>query len=134
MKKNLGTAFGILIVIVGVLGTLIVSMAAEIGVLLLVGIQYDHWSNLIWLIIIYGVIEFVIIMFVDALIEGKSENHQKFHKFFSYMIVSFILIMAVSFFLDSIYLPVTGAVIFAIATAAIYLLFSLWDKKDISED
>ncbi|MCM3356740.1 histidine kinase [Psychrobacillus sp. MER TA 171] len=134
MKKNLGTAFGILIVIVGVLGTLIVSMAAEIGVLLLVGIQYDHWSNLIWLIIIYGVIEFVIIMFVDALIEGKSENHQKFHKFFSYTIVSFILIMAVSFFLDSIYLPVTGAVIFAIATAAIYLLFSLWDKKDVSED
>ncbi|WP_342566979.1 YrvL family regulatory protein [Psychrobacillus sp. FSL K6-4046] len=134
MKKNLVTVFGILIVIASVLGTLIVSMAAEIGVLLLVGIEYDHWSNLIWFIIIYGVIEFIIILVVDALIEGKSDNHQKFHKFFSYMIVSFILIMTVSFYLDSIYLPVTGAVIFAIASAAIYLLFSLWGKKDISED
>lgn len=134
MKKDLGNTFGIFIIIFGILGTLVVSIAAEIGILLLVGIEFEHWSSLIWFIIMYGIIEFIIIMAVDALIEHKSENHQKFHKYFSYMIVSFTLIMTVSFFLETIYLPVTGAVIFAIATATMYLLFSLWDKKEASED
>lgn len=134
MKKILGNTFGILLIILIVLGTLGISIAAEIGILLLVGIEFEGWSTLIWFVIIYGIIEFIIIMAVEAIIERKSNSHQKFHKYFSYMIVSFTLIMTVSFFLETIYLPVTGAVIFAIAAATMYLLFSLWDKKEASED
>lgn len=134
MKKYVGSALGILMVILVVLGTLVVSMAAEIGILLLVGIEFNSWSSLIWFIIIYGIIEFIVIMAVDAWIEYKSENHQKFHKYFSYMIVSFTLIMIISISKETIYLPVIGAVIFAVATASMYLLFSLGDKKKASKD
>lgn len=134
MKKNIGSALSILLVILFVLGTLAVSMAAEIGILLLVGIEFNSWSSLIWFIIIYGIIEFIVIMAVDAWIEYKSENHQKFHKYFSYMIVSFTLIMIVSIAKETIYLPVMGAVIFAIATATMYLLFSLGDNKKTNKE
>ncbi len=134
MKKNFGKALGILIVILIVIGTLAISIAAEIGILLLVGIDFERWSSLIWFIIIYGVVEFIVIMALDALIELKANSHQKFHKYFGHMIVSFTLIMAISLFIETIYLPIIGAVIFAIATATMYLLFSFGDKKETHED
>ncbi|MGE7977780.1 YrvL family regulatory protein [Psychrobacillus sp. NPDC093200] len=134
MKKNFGKALGILIVILIVIGTLAISIAAEIGILLLVGIDFERWSSLIWFIIVYGVVEFIVIMALDAFIELKSNSHQKFHKYFGHMIVSFTLIMTISLFIETIYLPITGAVIFAIATATMYLLFSFGDKKEIHED
>ncbi|MEK4244710.1 histidine kinase [Psychrobacillus sp. FSL K6-2684] len=134
MKKNFGKALGILIVILIVIGTLAISIAAEIGILLLVGIDFERWSSLIWFIIVYGVVEFIVIMALDAFIELKANSHQKFHKYFGHMIVSFTLIMAISLFIETIYLPITGAVIFAIATATMYLLFSFGDKKEIHED
>lgn len=134
MKKNFGKALGILIVILIVIGTLAISIAAEIGILLLVGIDFERWSSLIWFIIVYGVIEFIVIMALDAFIELKANSHQKFHKYFGHMIVSFTLIMAISLFIETIYLPITGAIIFAIATATMYLLFSFGDKKEIHED
>ncbi|MEK3974165.1 histidine kinase [Psychrobacillus sp. FSL K6-1267] len=134
MKKNFGKALGILIVILIVIGTLAISIAAEIGILLLVGIDFERWSSLIWFIVVYGVVEFIIIMALDAFIELKANSHQKFHKYFGHMIVSFTLIMAISLFIETIYLPITGAVIFAIATATMYLLFSFGDKKEIHED
>ncbi|QEY20517.1 histidine kinase [Psychrobacillus sp. AK 1817] len=134
MKKNFGKALAILIVILIVIGTLAISIAAEIGILLLVGIAFERWSSLIWFIIVYGVIEFIVIMALDAFIELKANNHQKFHKYFGHMIVSFTLIMAISLFIETIYLPITGAVIFAIATATMYLLFSFGDKKEAHED
>lgn len=128
-EKNFGKALGILIVILIVIGTLAISIAAEIGILLLVGIDFERWSSLIWFIIVYGVVEFIVIMALDAFIELKANSHQKFHKYFGHMIVSFTLIMAISLFIETIYLPITGAVIFAIATATMYLLFSFGDKK-----
>ncbi|QGM31050.1 histidine kinase [Bacillus sp. N3536] len=134
MKKNFGKALGILIVILIVIGTLAISIAAEIGILLLVGIDFERWSSLIWFIVVYGVVEFIVIMALDAFIELKANSHQKFHKYFGHMIVSFTLIMAISLFIETIYLPITGAVIFAIATATMYLLFSFGDKKEIHED
>lgn len=134
MKKNFGKALGILIVILIVIGTLAISIAAEIGILLLVGIDFERWSSLIWFIVVYGVVEFIVIMALDAFIELKVNSHQKFHKYFGHMIVSFTLIMAISLFIETIYLPITGAVIFAIATATMYLLFSFGDKKEIHED
>lgn len=134
MKKKFGKALGILIVILIVIGTLAISITAEIGILLLVGIDFERWSSLIWFIIVYGVVEFIVIMALDAFIELKANSHQKFHKYFGHMIVSFTLIMAISLFIETIYLPITGAVIFAIATATMYLLFSFGDKKEIHED
>ncbi|MBD7943060.1 histidine kinase [Psychrobacillus sp. Sa2BUA9] len=134
MKKNFGKALAILIVILIVIGTLAISIAAEIGILLLVGIDFERWSSLIWFIVVYGVVEFIVIMALDAFIELKANSHQKFHKYFGHMIVSFTLIMAISLFIETIYLPITGAVIFAIATATMYLLFSFGDKKEIHED
>lgn len=130
MKKKFTSSMGLLMAGLLLIGTIAIAMAVEVGVLLLVDVEFDHWSNLVWFIIIYGVIEFILMMFVDAIIEIKAAAYIEFHKFFAHMILSFIVVMSISMLMEAIYLPDAGAVIFAGITAVLYLLFSFVDNKE----
>ncbi|MGN7476976.1 YrvL family regulatory protein [Solibacillus silvestris] len=133
MKKNSGNIFGFLFIILLFISIIGIAIAAEVGILLLVGIEFEDWGNLVWFILLYGIIEFAFVMLSDVLIELKTEQHHRFHKYFAHLLISFTLLMTISLIMESIYLPIYGGVIFAIATATLYLLFDSGSKKGVSE-
>lgn len=132
MKKfggflSISFIFLLVVVIIGV------AVAAEVGILLLIGIEFEGWGNLIWFIIIYGIIEFAIVMLSDVIVELKATQHERLHKYFAHLLISFTLLMTISLIMETIYLPLYGAIIFAFVTATLYLLFDSGSKKGMRE-
>ncbi|MBD8037614.1 histidine kinase [Solibacillus sp. A46] len=128
--KKIGIPLGIVFIILLFIGIICIAIAAEVGVLLLVGIEFEHWKYLVGFIIIYGIIEFALVMLSDVLIELKSEQLHRFHQYFAHLLISFTLLMTISILMESIYLPMYGGIIFAITTATLYLLFDSGSKKE----
>ena len=131
--KKFGGFLGISLIFLLFIFIIGIAIAAEVGILLLIGIEFEGWENLIWFIIIYGVIEFALVMFSDVLIESKATQHHRLHKYFAHLLLSFTLLMTISLMMETIYLPLYGGVIFAIATATLYLLISSGSKKGVPE-
>ena len=132
MKKfggflSIGLLFLLFIFIIGI------AIAAEVGILLLIGIEFEGWENLIGFIITYGVIEFALVMLSDVIIESKVAQHHRLHKYFAHLLISFTLLMTISLMMETIYLPIYGGIIFAIATATLYFLISSGSKKGVQE-
>lgn len=127
--KNFGGFIGFIFIGLLFLAIIGIAISVEVGILLLVGMEFERWGNLIWFILLYGVIEFVLIMLADVLIELKTDQHHRFHKFFAHLLISFTLLMTISLLMKSIYLPLYGGIVFAIATATMYSLFNAGSKK-----
>ncbi|MBD8032727.1 histidine kinase [Solibacillus merdavium] len=131
--KKFGIPLGIVLIILLFIGIICIAIAAEVGILLLVGIEFENWKYLVSFIILYGIIEFALVMVSDVLIELKSEQLHRFHQYFAHMFISFTLLMTISLLMESIYLPLYGGIVFAIGTATLYLLFNSGSKKGRAE-
>ena len=131
--KKIRIPLGIVFIILLFIGIICIAIAAEVGILLLVGIEFEHWKYLIGFIILYGVIEFALVMVSDVLIELKSEQLHRLHKYFVHLLISFTLLMTISLLMESIYLPLYGGIVFAIATATLYLLLNSGSKNERTE-
>lgn len=131
--RKIGIPLGIVFIILLFIGIICIAIAAEVGILLLVGIEFEHWKYLIGFIILYGIIEFALVMVSDVLIELKSGQLHRFHKYFAHLLISFTLLMSISLLMESIYLPLYGGIVFAIATATLYLLFNSGSKNGRTE-
>lgn len=127
--KNFGGFFSFIFIGLLFLTIIGVAISVEVGILLLVGIEFEGWGNLIWFILIYGIIEFALVMLSDVLIELKTSQHHRFHKYFAHLLISFTLLMTISLMTESIYLPLYGGIVFAIATATMYWVFDAGSKK-----
>ena len=127
--KNFGSFFSLIFIGLLFLAIIGVAISVETGILLLVGIEFESWGNLIWFILIYGIIEFALVMVSDLLIELKTKQHHRFHKYFAHLLISFTLLMTISLIMESIYLPLYGGIVFAIATATMYWMFDAGSKK-----
>lgn len=127
--KNLGGFIGLIFIALLFCAIIAIAISMEIGILLLVGIEFEGWGNLIWFILLYGVIEFAFVMLSDVLIELKTMHYHRFHKYFAHLLISFTVLMTISLMMESIYLPLYGGIVFAIATATMYWLFDAGSKK-----
>lgn len=127
--KNLGGFIGLIFIALLFCAIIVIAISMEIGILLLVGIEFEGWGNLIWFILLYGVIEFAFVMLSDVLIELKTMHYHRFHKYFAQLLISFTVLMTISLMMESIYLPLYGGIVFAIATATMYWLFDAGSKK-----
>lgn len=127
--KNFGGFFSFIFIGLLFLTIIGVAISVEVGILLLVGIEFEGWGNLIGFILIYGIIEFALVMLSDVLIELKTSQHHRFHKYFAHLLISFTLLMTISLMMESIYLPLYGGIVFAIATATMYWVFDAGSKK-----
>ncbi|MEK4078773.1 YrvL family regulatory protein [Solibacillus sp. FSL K6-1126] len=128
--KNFGGFIGFIFIGLLFIAIIGIAISVEVGILLLVGIEFEGWGNLIWFILIYGVIEFAFVMFSDVLIELKTTQNHRFHKYFAHLLISFTLLMTISLIMESIYLPLYGGIVFAIATATMYWVFDAGSKKE----
>lgn len=128
--KNFGGFIGFIFIGLLFIAIIGVAISVEVGILLLVGIEFEGWGNLIWFILVYGIIEFGLVMVSDVLIELKTTQHHRFHKYFAHLLISFTLLMTISLMMESIYLPLYGGIVFAIATATMYWVFDTGSKKE----
>jgi len=127
--KKFGGFIGFIFISLLFIAIIGVAISVEVGILLLVGIEFESWGNLIGFILIYGIIEFGLVMVSDVLIELKTIQHHRLHKYFAHLLISFTLLMTISLMMESIYLPLYGGIVFAIATATLYLVFDAGSKK-----
>ena len=54
--KNFGGFIGFIFIGLLFIAIIGIAISVEVGILLLVGIEFEGWGNLIWFILIYGVI------------------------------------------------------------------------------
>ncbi len=126
--NQLGKIFGIVALIFFIVAVVAVLIAVDIWILLLLGFTYDSWQMFALFIIIFGLLEFLFVMGLEAFIESKTNSHVGFHKFWGQTIVSFTLFMAVTTMMSSVAMPTVGAVIYAVFTATVYRVMSRFDK------
>jgi len=133
MKTKLAVAFsvlaiGLLFIVVG--GTVI---AIEVYVLTLLGFTYDNWRSLALFLVLHSIIEYVLEMGVRIIVRGRSKRHPNVHLFFGHLFVSFIVLMTITQWMDSVYIDVYGAAIFAAITTVLYMLVDRFERKEKEE-
>ena len=133
MKTKLAVAFSVLamgLLFIVVVGTVI---AIEVYVLTLLGFTYDNWRSLALFLVLHSIIEYVLVMGVRIIVRGRSKRHPNVHLFFGHLFVSFIVLMTITQWMDSVYIDVYGAAIFAAITAVLYMLVDRFEGKEKEE-
>lgn len=130
MKEKFINGLSILLIFGFVAGVFVAIVAIEIAALLLVGFEYDHWQSLAIFILIYSIVEFILSSAMKVILKQKAKGNYNLHYFFCNLIISFTVLMGTTLLLDSVYIPVAGAVIFSIITAILYSLMERLDKPD----
>ena len=130
MKTKLAVAFSVLamgLLFIVVVGTVI---AIEVYVLTLLGFTYDNWRSLALFLVLHSIIEYVLVMGVRIIVRGRSKRHPNVHLFFGHLFVSFIVLMTITQWMDSVYIDVYGAAIFAAITAVLYMLVDRFEGRE----
>ncbi|MEG0472757.1 MAG: YrvL family regulatory protein [Solibacillus sp.] len=127
--KKIGNIFGILIALFAFTAMIGLVIAAEVFALILLGFTYDSWQSFAIFIVVFGIAEFFITSFMQGFVEAKARGYHAFHKFWGHLLISLTLMLIAVNVMDSISIPVIGAVIYAAITALLYLLIDLVEKK-----
>lgn len=130
MKEKFINGLSILLIFGFIAGVFVAIVAIEIAALLLVGFEYNHWQSLAIFILIYSIVEFILSSAMKVILKQKAKGNYNLHYFFCNLIISFTVLMGTTLLLDSVYIPVAGAVIFSIITAILYSLMERLDKPD----
>lgn len=134
MKTKLLVALSFLamgLLLIAVIGIVV---AIEVYVLTLLGFEYDGWRSLALFLVLHSIIEYVLVMGVRILIKGRSKRHPNVHLFFGHLIVSFIVVMTLTQWLETVYMDVYGAAVFAAITAALYMLADRFEKNETESE
>lgn len=131
--NKLKNSLGILIALLAFIAIIGVVIAVEVFALILLGFTYDSWKSFAIFIIVFGIVEFILSNFMQSFVELKMQGYHAFHKFWGHLLISITLMLIAVNVMDSISIPVIGAVIYAVITAVLYLLIDEVDIKKRKE-
>ena len=129
--KN-GNFFIVMIMVVLTGSIMLVALfALEILVLILLGFTYDRWQSLLLFIVAFGILEYIASSVLQRMLKAKNSQHPNIHRFWGQTFISFILMMVFVRIMDSIWISTTGAILYALITAALYIIFDRKTKKAV---
>lgn len=134
MKTKLIVALSFIAIGLIAISIIAVIVAIEVFVLTLLGFEYDGWRNLALFLVLHGIIEYVLVIGVRVLVKSRSKRHPNIHLFFGHLFVSFIVIMTITQWMDSVYINEYGAAMFAVITALLYMLVDRFEKEEVETD
>lgn len=130
MKMKLLATLSFLAIGLLVISVIGIVIAIEVFVLTLLGFEYEGWRSLALFLVLHSLIEYVLVMGVRIFIKGRSKRHPNVHLFFGHLFVSFIVIMTLTQWMDTVYMDVYGAAIFSAITAVLYMLVDRFEKPE----
>lgn len=108
-------------------------IAVEVFALILVGFTYDSWKDFAIFLIGFGLVEFMLSSVMQRFVQMKIKEYQMYHKFWGHLLISITLMFIAVNIMESISIPVIGAIIYGIITAILYLLVDIFEQKKLQD-
>ncbi|ATP40423.1 hypothetical protein CSE16_10380 [Solibacillus sp. R5-41] len=128
--NKLSNIFGILIAVLAFIAIIGVVIAAEVFALILVGFTYESWKSFAIFIIVFGIVEFILSSIMQRFVQTKAKSNHMYHKFWGHLLISITLMLIAVNVMESISIPVFGAIIYAVITAILYLIVDIIEQKN----
>lgn len=120
-----------LIALIAFLFMIGVVIAVDVFALILVGFTYESWQDFAIFIVGFGLVEFMLSSVMQRFVHIKIKEYQTYHKFWGHLLLSITLMFMAVHVMDTISIPVVGAVLYGVISAILHLLVDILEQKKL---